>query len=253
MAWTDTAREAPDVSRRPCARRQAAAAEMLPLPGGGIWMRWHRSPRARRISLRIDTKAGLVVVTLPPRAAPEAGLELLRAHADWVADKLAALPDKTVLEPGRTVLLDGAAHIIRAMPQARRGVWVEAGEIRVSGEAAFLPRRVLDFLHGEARLRLGACARTIAAASGLEPRRLVIKDTSSRWGSCSVDGVVMLSWRLVMAPPPIQHYVVAHELAHLRHHDHGPHFWRQVAALTPHRAQAEAWLRQHGPSLLRTG
>ena len=63
----------------------------------------------------------------------------------------------------------------------------------------------------------------------------------------------MFSWRLVMAPPEIQHYVVAHELAHLRHLDHGALFWKQVALLTPHRTRAEAWLRLHGPALLRTG
>ena len=63
----------------------------------------------------------------------------------------------------------------------------------------------------------------------------------------------MFSWRLVMAPPEIQHYVVAHELAHLRHLDHSPDFWAQVARLTPHRARAETWLRLHGQALLRTG
>ncbi len=241
------------MSVRRAAPQGRAPAEMLLLPSGGTWVQWRRSSRARRISLRIDTKAGAVVVTLPPGAAREVGLEHLRANADWVATKLAALPGKIVFQSGETILLDGAAHLLRAMPEARRGVWIEAGEIRVSGEAAFLARRVLDFLRDQARVRLAACARTIADASGLRPRRVVIKDTSSRWGSCSADGVVMFSWRLVMAPPEVQHYVAAHELAHLRHLNHGPRFWRQVATLTPHRVRAEAWLRLHGPSLLRTG
>ena len=235
---------------------QAAAlplSETLLLPSGATPIRWRRSGQARRISLRIDARAGTVVVTLPPRTAREAGLELLRTHSDWVAGKLAALPGQVALEAGETVALSGVPHVIRWMPDARRGVWVEAGEIRVSGERAFLARRVLDFLRREARVTLGICARHIALASGLEPKRLVIKDTSSRWGSCSSDGVVMFSWRLVMAPPEIQHYVVAHEVAHLRHLDHGAGFWAEVARLTPHRLRAEAWLRQHGPALLRIG
>ena len=226
---------------------------MLLLPSGEASVRWRRSRQARRVSLRIDTRAGTVVVTLPPRAAREAGLELLRLHANWVAGKLAALPGRTEIAADRTIALSGVPHVIRASPHGRRGVWIEAGEIRVSGEPEFLARRVLDFLRGEARTRLGACAHTIATASGLQPRRLVIKDTSSRWGSCSHDGVVMFSWRLVMAPPEIQHYVVAHELAHLRHLDHSARFWAQVAQLTSHRSRAEAWLRLHGPALLRTG
>ena len=241
---------------RPVPRRPPAPApvsEMLLLAGGETPIRWRRSRQARRISLRIDARAGMVVVTLPPRAAREAGLELLRTHSDWVAGKLAALPGQVAFEAGETIALSGVPHTIRAMPDARRGVWIEAGEIRVSGERAFLARRVLDFLRGEARVALGACAKRIAQQSGLHPRRLVIKDTSSRWGSCSSDGAVMFSWRLVMAPPEIQHYVVAHELAHLRHLDHSPQFWAQVALLTPHRARAEAWLRLHGQALLRTG
>ena len=226
---------------------------MLLLPGGETPIRWRRSRQARRISLRIDARAGTVVVTLPPRAAREAGLELLRTHTDWVAGKLAALPGQVAFEAGETIALSGVPHVIRAMPDARRGVWVEAGEIRVSGERAFLARRVLDFLRAEARTVLGACVRHIATEAGLQPSRLVIKDTSSRWGSCSSDGVVMFSWRLVMAPPEVQHYVAAHELAHLRHLDHSPQFWAHLALLTPYRTHAEGWLRQHGPALLRIG
>ena len=246
------------MGRPPSGRTQARtaaspASEMLLLPSGETPIRWRHSRQARRISLRIDTRAGAVVVTLPPRAAREAGLALLHTHSSWVAGKLAALPGHVVFEAGQTIAIHGVPHVIRPVPEARRGVWIEAGEIRVSGEPAFLARRILDFLRDEARVTLGAYTRRIAAELGLQPKRLVIKDTSSRWGSCSSDSVVMFSWRLVMAPPEIQHYVVAHELAHLRHLDHSAKFWAQVACLTPHRIRAEAWLRLHGPALLRTG
>lgn len=231
--------------------------ELLRFPGGDMPVQWRRCTRARRISLRIDPRAGTVVVTLPTRAARAAGLALLRTHADWAAGRLAALPEMVRLDEGATVLVGGRPCVIRHRPEARRGVWLEADEIRVSGERAFLTRRVADFLHGEARLRLSRLVTQIAvheaAEPGLLPARLSIKDTATRWGSCSSDHVVMFSWRLVMAPPEIQHYVVAHELAHLRHLDHGKAFWRLVERLTPHRAIAEAWLKQNGAALLRTG
>ncbi|MCQ8279951.1 M48 family metallopeptidase [Acetobacteraceae bacterium KSS8] len=227
------------------------------LSTGALPVRWNRCARARRISLRIDPRAGAVVVTLPMRAARDAGLALLRTHADWAASRLAALPSAVRFEEGAELMLCGRLHPIRHVPDARRGVWVESGEIRVSGEAGFLRRRVADFLRMEARARLsrlvGEIAASPEAAGGLTPSRLVIKDTATRWGSCSSERVVMFSWRLVMAPPDIQHYVVAHELAHLRHLDHGPHFWALVAELTPHRVVAERWLKHHGASLLRTG
>ncbi len=231
--------------------------ELLRLPGGDMPVRWRRCTRARRVSLRIDPRAGAVVVTLPSRTARAAGLALLHAHAHWAAGRLAALPDVVRLDDGAMVLVDGRFRIIRHRPEARRGVWLEADEIRVSGERAFLTRRVTDFLRAEARLRLSRLATQIAlqdaAGPDLLPARLSIKDTATRWGSCSSDRGVMFSWRLVMAPPEIQHYVVAHELAHLRHLDHGEAFWRLVERLTPHRTQAEAWLKQNGPALLRTG
>ncbi len=228
--------------------------ELLRLPAGEATVHWRRCQRARRVSLRIDPRAGAVVVTLPPRTSREAGLALLRAHSDWVAGRLAELPRPVAFEDGSAVLVAGQPHVIRHAPSARRGVWIEADEIRVSGEARFLARRVGDFLRAEARLRLAALAARIAAGdAGLLPSRLAIKDTTTRWGSCSSERVVMLSWRLVMAPAPVQHYVVAHELAHLRHLDHGRGFWSLVERLTPHRLEAEAWLKRHGPALLRTG
>ena len=241
-------------ARRPSVKA-LAQFEMLRLPAGELPVRWNRCGRARRISLRIDPRAGAVVVTLPTRAAREAGLALLRTHADWVAGRLAALPLAVSFDEGAIMLLAGRPHRISHAPEARRGVWVEGDEIRVSGERDFLPRRVADFLRAEARARLGRLVAEIAGGpeAGLSPARLTIKDTATRWGSCSSEKVVMFSWRLVMAPPEIQHYVVAHELAHLRHLDHGAQFWRLVDRLSPHRIHAEAWLKRHGAALLRTG
>jgi predicted metal-dependent hydrolase len=80
-----------------------------------------------------------------------------------------------------------------------------------------------------------------------------VKDTSSRWGSCTSDRSLSFSWRLLMAPDFVQDYVVAHEVAHLRHMNHGTEFWRLVGELTPHQAAARDWLHRHGPGLLRIG
>jgi predicted metal-dependent hydrolase len=91
------------------------------------------------------------------------------------------------------------------------------------------------------------------AQAGVSARRVTVKDTRSRWGSCAPDGTVMFCWRLVMAPDLVQDYVVAHEVAHLRHMNHGPRFWALVAELTEHRERAVAWLGLYGAGLLRAG
>ncbi len=214
---------------------------------------WRRSARARRVSLRIDARTGAVVLTLPPRASRSAGLALLSDHTAWIADRLAALPAPLAFADGASLPIGGVAHRIRHVPSGRGGAWLEGGELLVSGGAEFLPRRVATFLRAEARRRFSAMALDAGRPEGLRPRRVVVKDTRTRWGSCAADGTVMLSWRLLMAPEAVQHYVVAHEVAHLRHMNHGERFWALVHALTPHRAVAEAWLRSTGAGLHRVG
>jgi predicted metal-dependent hydrolase len=203
--------------------------------------------------LRIDARKGQVVVTLPMRAARAAGVALLNHHADWVAEHLAALPAPAVFADGGSVTLDGTELSIRHAPAAVGGAWLEDGALHVAGEADFLARRVHDFLRAEAKRRFAIQATEKAAAAGLTPRRVTVKDTRTRWGSCSPDGVLMFCWRLVMAPPFVQDYVVAHEVAHLRHMNHGAAFWALTDTLSPHRAAAVAWLHEQGPRLLRTG
>lgn len=230
-----------------------AASEILRLPGGPARVEWRRSARARRISLRIDPRGGAVVVTLPPRAGRTAGMALLMNHADWVARRLAALPGPVPFADGALVPLHGVEHRIRHLPGLRAGVRVADGEILVSGEAGFLPRRVGDFLRAEARRALSELVGHKAAAAQVKAERITVKDTRSRWGSCAASGHLAFSWRLVMAPPHVQDYVAAHEVAHLRHMNHGPRFWALVEHLTPHTESAIAWLRSNGPRLLRVG
>lgn len=230
-----------------------ATSEILALPSGPARVAWRRNRRARRISLRIDPRDGVVVVTLPMRAAKHAGMSLLLDHADWVAKRLAALPGQIALADGAEIPLHGVNHTIRHVPLARRGVWVEDGEIRVAGDAAFLPRRVADFLRAEARLVLATMAVAKAAEADLHPKRVLVKDTRSRWGSCAPDRTLAFSWRLILTPSFVQDYVVAHEVAHLRHMNHGPRFWALTESLTRHRAAATAWLKREAPRLMRIG
>ncbi len=232
---------------------ESGQSEIFRLPGGPATVEWRRSKRARRVSLRIDPREGSVVVTLPPRAGRTAGLALLMNHAGWVSERLAALPDAVTIAPGAMVPLHGQDHRVVHVPNARAGVWVAGQAIMVSGAAEFLPRRVIDFMRAEARRRLSALAMEKAAAAGLRPARISVKDTRSRWGSCAADRSLAFSWRLVMAPRFVQDYVAAHEVAHLRHMNHGARFWQLVAELTPHMDAAMAWLRSEGPRLLRVG
>ena len=232
---------------------ERANSELLTLPNGPALIEWRRSARARRVSLRIDPRGGSVVVTLPPRAGRTAGMALLMSHAAWVAERLAALPGAIAFADGAVLPLHGADHKVRHRPGVRGTAWVEGNEIVVAGDPGFLPRRLADFLRHEARRSLTALVAHKAQQAGVVPRRITVKDTRSRWGSCAANRNLAFSWRLVMAPPFVQDYVTAHEVAHLVHMNHSPRFWALVGQLTPHTDAAMTWLRLHGPRLLRIG
>ena len=227
--------------------------ETLSLAGGPTRVEWRRSSRARRVSLRIDPRDGAVVVTLPPRAARQAGMALLMDHLDWVNERLAALPGAIPFAVGAVVPLHGADHTIRTAGGVRGSAWVDGRSIMVPGDPEFLPRRMTEFFRAEARRRLVALVAAKAQSAGVQPRRITLKDTRSRWGSCAANRNLAFSWRLVMAPRHVQEYVAAHEVAHLRHMNHGRSFWALVAELTPHTDAAVEWLRRNGPRLLRIG
>lgn len=231
---------------------ESGNSEILRLPGGPARVEWRRSTRARRVSLRIDAREGAVVVTLPPRTTRTAGMALLMSHADWVSQRLAALPGHIAFADGALVPLHGIEHRI-AHVGGRGGAWLVGRQINVGGEPAFLARRVADFMRAEARRQMSALTAEKSALAGVRPSRVSVKDTKSRWGSCAANRSLAFSWRLVMAPPFVQEYVAAHEVAHLRHMNHGPRFWALVETLTPHTAPAVAWLRSEGPRLLRIG
>jgi predicted metal-dependent hydrolase len=227
--------------------------EMLELPGGLAVLEWRRSARARRVSLRIDPRGGTIVVTLPMRASRRAGMALVMNHTDWLADRLAALPDAIRFTDGAIIPICGLPHRIRHEPTGRGGAFLRDDELIVTGAAEFLRRRTHDFLRREAGRRLAALVGEKSILAGLQARRVTVKDTKSRWGSCASDGSLSFSWRLVMAPDYAQDYVAAHEVAHLRHMNHGPRFWALVDQLTEHKSAAIPWLRTEAPRLLRIG
>jgi predicted metal-dependent hydrolase len=116
-----------------------------------------------------------------------------------------------------------------------------------------LARRVRDYLVAQARSELASRARRLAARIGHNVARVSVRDTKSRWGSCSGRGNLSFSWRLILVPEPVIDYVVAHEVAHLAEMNHGPRFWRLVESLSPDSAAPRAWLKRHRNRLLSYG
>lgn len=132
-------------------------------------------------------------------------------------------------------------------------VHVEGGEIRVPGEASFVARRVREWLKELLRREIVPLVAQKAKALGVCFKKIGLRDTRSRWGSCSHDGNLNFSWRLVFAPRSVMEYVVCHEVAHLKHLDHSPRFWAAVEQLDATHLAQRQWLRDHGPTLYSYG
>jgi len=213
-----------------------------------------RNARARRYTLRLDRTGDGAVVTIPRRGTLAAAKAFVVRHADWIGERLAARPQAP--EVPVEVPIRGVVHRIEPTGSLRGRVRIaveEAGPVvEVPGEAPHVRRRLGDFLKAEARTDLAAAVARHAAALGVRPLAIRLKDTSSRWGSASSKGVLAFSWRLVMAPPMVLDYVAAHEVAHLREMNHSDRFWAICRELCPTTDAAKAWLKANGAGLHRS-
>jgi predicted metal-dependent hydrolase len=150
--------------------------------------------------------------------------------------------------------LFGEPHRVRHRGDRRGTVWREGAEIHIAGRPEHLARRLRDWLTAELCGRLVPLVHAKAARVERPVKRITVRDSRSRWGSCGPDATMSFSWRLVFAPPEVLDYLVAHEVAHLVHLNHGPHFWALARRLCESPIEApQAWLKKNGETLLQYG
>lgn len=212
--------------------------------GTAVTMR--RSARARRMTLRVSGRDGTVTLTIPPSLDRAEALAFAQSRAGWLERAMAAAPRPVPVALGV------------AMPVEGRPLTLTAAVVRapqIDGDRLLLPQgapaaaTAAGFLRTLAQARLMAACDRHAGALGRGYRAIALRDTRSRWGSCTADGRLMFSWRLAMAPPEVLDYVAAHEVAHLAHMDHSPRFWAAVERICPGYAPCRAWLRREGAAL----
>jgi predicted metal-dependent hydrolase len=215
-----------------------------------------RSDRARRLTLRIDTRRGGPVLTVPRRISLAEAERFLARQAGWLESRIGRLPPAIPFVDGGLFPLRGAPT--RIVHRPGRGTVShycadEDPHVVVPGQGEHLARRLTDWLKAEARKDLSAAAGRHAETLGVSPSAIRIRDTGSRWGSCSSRRTLSFSWRLVLAPPHVLDYLAAHEVAHLREMNHGPKFWKLVGLLDEDYREAEAWLKREGTGLFAVG
>ena len=205
-----------------------------------------KSAQARRLSLRISRLDGRVTLTMPQGAPDREGIAFLRDKESWLRGHLDKMAPSEMVRIGSIVPVQGRGRVVTQ--GARLRLLEDRIEVPVTRSTGVAVRARLRAM---ARDALAEASDRYAASLGLSYNRLSIRDTRSRWGSCSSKGVLMYSWRLIMAPPAVLDYVAAHEVAHLREMNHSAAFWAVVAQLCPDYDQHRHWLRTNGESLHR--
>jgi predicted metal-dependent hydrolase len=208
------------------------------------------SSRAKRLSLRVSRLDGRVTLTLPRGASRRHALAFAEEKSDWIRHQVGTQPESLMPMPGTRLMFRGEELAIE--PHPGRVVRLQAGRIEVpANDPARTPARLAAFLKHHARLALVEASGRHAERLGQRHGKITLRDTRSRWGSCSSRGDLMYSWRLIMAPPEVLDYVAAHEVAHLVEMNHSRAFWNTVAQTFPDYAGPRRWLRDNASTLHR--
>ncbi len=210
------------------------------------------------IPVVITTRRGLRNITLRPRVQPQreihiskpwlvstgAALRFLESKQKWVECVFQKCPAKVHVVPGDVIEFFGRCVRVEHNPNMRSNK-LDTDVLVVGGDVRMFERRIRDFIKAEFLVELKRIIRT--APREYWPKRIVIRDTTSRWGSCSSSGAMSFSWRLAFAPYDVMRYVVMHELAHRKHMNHSDEFWATVRELYgPGVERAKRWLKQNG-------
>jgi predicted metal-dependent hydrolase len=214
-----------------------------------ILKRLHR----RSISLHILPTGELEVRA--PKYMPEFVIrQFVAAKSEWIEktrDRLATIPktkQKTYRE-GEVFRLGGKEYALHI---------TDGNAIVLTPSRLFFPKKFLGkpkehmekFCRVFAQQFLSKRLSAHAAKMKVSYKRITIRDTSTRWGSCSSSGTISFSYRLILAELPIIDYVLIHELAHITHPHHRLSFWARVGEFYPEYAMARTWLRKNGHSLV---
>lgn len=229
-------------------------SEPLSLPGLAWPIELRTHPRAKSMRLRLDEARELLVLTVPGRMSRRAALQWAGGQASWVEAQLSRLQPGEPLRPGAVIPFEGRDVRLSWDEGLPRSPAIVGEVLQCGGPIEAFSTRIERFLRSEARDRLSAATRDMAHQAGVTVSGVSVGDARSRWGSCSASGAIRYNWRIILAPPHLLRWLVAHEVAHRRHMNHGPKFRAlEVELYGGNVPAARAELRALGPRLKRVG
>jgi predicted metal-dependent hydrolase len=237
-------------------KAETTQTEIETIDGRRVRVKLVVNPRARHVSVRIDPTRREAIATAPSKRHLKHAVQFAAERAGWIAQELSRLPKGVTLQPGSFVTFQDVEHEL-VWERGRKPARIEPDLIPrlivQASDPALFESRLLRFFKEQAREQLIDRVAHHAVTLGVQPEKIQVKELRSRWGSCSVDGVLSFSWRLILAPPFVLDYLAAHETAHLREMNHSRRFWTHVKRCIPDYEQGRDWLHQHGCALHAVG
>lgn len=217
--------------------------------GEAIRVELRRSLKARAIAIHI--KLDKVELVLPHRTSERIGHKFLLSKEAWIRKKLR---NRDECPPQYTIhdaypMLDNLYSFKHVSSISKVAISIEDQAI-----IAYSPKEILfdvltRFFKDRALDETSRLAQRLAKEHGFQYNKISVKDLTSKWGSCSSARHLLFNWRIIFAPEQVFHYLVTHELCHLKEMNHGDRFWKLVAGMAPTYKQSEYWLKRHGHTL----
>lgn len=220
------------------------------------YVRMEKSQRAKRLALRLNPKDRIFHLVIPRGMSLSKAQAFAEEHDRWMKEKLRDLPRPIRFKNGSAIPIMGRSRTIRIVHSRNlktTEVILKYNELLVFTNLDDPTARIIRFLKNLAKTELTRLSQEKAKMISKKVRGVSVRDTKSRWGSCSQDSRLSYSWRLIFAPAAAFDYVVAHEVAHLRHLDHGKNFWKLCRELSEDYIEGQFWMHNHGHELMRYG
>ncbi len=214
------------------------------------------SKRARRLALRLDPIERIFHLTVPARCPMAKAYHFADSHEEWMLNTLNDLPEPCPFINGAIIPLCGKQTKIKIhlKPDAKiTKIAQEKDSLIITTNKNDPSSRIERYLKNQAKNILKEKSEEKAVTISKKIENITVRDTKSRWGSCSSEKTLSYSWRLIFAPPEAMDYVVAHEVAHLKHLDHSRAFWSLCRQLSDNFIDGQYWMQNHGHELMKYG
>lgn len=224
--------------------------------GREILLHFKKLKQSKRMRLRIGKDGKSVIVTMPQKQSHKAAHQFAQSANDWILKNIEKSPEAISFNLGGDIPVLGKKTILKIAPPRSKMIFIKdegAQVLIIPSKPENFPEKTKSTLKKLALEAAQTHLKILEPKLLKGPNKIRITDTKSRWGSCSHDGTISLCWRLILASPDVFHYVIAHELAHLKEMNHSPNFWNEVARLFPNYKIHQKWLKQNGPMLHRIG